>query len=207
LQKNIIGTWKNNFNYSITYYPDHTFIDSLILRIQLNDTSIIVKKGKYDITNSILTYDEFYIDTLIGQNQYDFFYWESAYEITIDNGILKRKQLDIFKNIGENKMNIWDKWESTSWFAQFNPNNNFETYNGRLIRRFYFIQDSNLCLFTGEIHNVVTDSIYENSSYYYVNYNPPRLSLSNSLFYFVEFKDQKMYWYYDDASGDLYKSN
>ena len=53
LQKNIIGTWQDNAKYTVTFSRNGAFIDSVYYFDQFVDTSIIVRKGKYNIDNSV----------------------------------------------------------------------------------------------------------------------------------------------------------
>lgn len=204
LQKNIIGTWQDDSDYRITFFTNGSFVDSIYFDPAL-DSSIIVRKGKYNINNSVLTLSEFYFDTIVTQSHIGFAILERAYEITIQNAILKRKSFLAFKNIGQNRMEIWDKWETTTWYAQIDAVDSSQTFYGSFNIEYLFIQDSNKCLQTNRLHNAVNDSIYEYSGNPNFTYNPPYLDISSDKDILVVFKSYKMYWYYYYVPKDLIK--
>lgn len=205
LQKNIIGTWQDNAKYTITFFQNGTFIDSMYYFDQFTDTSIIIRNGKYNISNSILTYTEFQYDTIITQSNIGFAVIERSYEISIQNSILIRKPFSVLDNIGNKRNEIWDKWQTSSWFAQIDAYNNQETYFGSYIIKYEFKQDSNKCIQTNIFHNSINDSIYEYSYYRNFNYTQPYLDISGDQDILVKFINNKMYWYYNYMPKDLIK--
>ena len=205
LQKNIIGTWEDNTKYTITFFPNGTFIDSMYYFDQFVDTSIIIRNGKYNISNSILTFTEFQYDTIITQSNIGFAVMERSYEITIQNSILKRKLFSVFNNIGLNRNDIWDKWETKAWYAQIDAVDSTQTFYGSYDIQYLFIQDSNKCMQTNIFHNVVNDSIYEYGGYPNFTYSPPYLDISSDQDILVKFINNKMYWYYSYIPKDLIK--
>lgn len=130
LQKNIIGTWENNNGYKITYYGNNTFVDTLVQIHPLVDTAVVVRSGKYSIVNSILSYDEFSIDTFVSKeiDMWGYNFYDSPMEIFINDRTLTRNYVMIFDNVGAQKTEVWDKWETKRWFAQYSLTNDAETY-------------------------------------------------------------------------------
>jgi hypothetical protein len=207
LQKNIVGTWKDNAGYIVTYFSNGTFTDSIFYFDQFTDTSIIIRKGNYNIANSVLIYSEFYFDTIITQSNLGFAAQEFSYEISISNSILKRIPFSVFRNIGQNRMDLWDKWETVSWFAQIDAVYSSETYHGSSIIQYNFIQDSSKCVKTTVFHNEINDSTFEFNSSQRITYNSPYLDINGYKNILVKFINKKMYWYYNYQPRDLFKVN
>lgn len=205
LQKNIVGTWKDNAGNIVTYFSNGTFTDSIFYFDQFTDTSIIVRKGKYNIANSVLTYSDFYFDTIITQSNLGFAVQELSYEISISNSILKRKPFSVFRNIGLNRMDLWDKWETVSWYAQIDAVYSSETYHGSFIIQYNFIQDSSKCVKTTVFHNEINDSTNEYINYSNFTYNLPYLDINGYENILVKFINKKMNWYYNYQPRDLIK--
>lgn len=205
LKLEIIGKWKDNNGYTITYEPQGKFIDTLYHYFE-NDTVIIIRNGKYNISNSVLYYTEFIVDTVISSGStIGVGMYEASYEIAIHNLILKRKALSILNNIGLNKNVLWDKWQTEKYYAQFEINNREATYHGKQIIQYEFKQDTNRCIETKTFQNAVNDSIDEYTYLYDYTYAEPYLDLSYYRNILVKFFDNKMYWYYDRNMNDLFK--
>lgn len=197
LKKNIIGTWKNNNNYKIIFYNNNTFIDTVVEIHPLGDTVIVVRSGKYNITNSILIYSEFSIDTLISREPYLFgyYYYDAPYEIQINERTLYRKYVQIFENIGNHKSEIWDKWETKRWFAQYSNYKNDETYYGDYTTTYDFIRDSSICIITYKYHNILNDSLFEYQTGAGITIRDDEVIFRYTLGHLVRFINTKMYMY------------
>lgn len=207
LQKNIIGTWENNNGYKITYYVNNTFVDTLVQIHPLVDTAVVVRSGKYSIVNSILSYDEFSIDTFVSKeiDMWGYNFYDSPMEIFINDRTLTRNYVMIFDNVGAQKTEVWDKWETKRWFAQYSLTNDAETYYGDLTATYDFIQDSGLCVITTVYHNVLNDSLFEYQTRAGIMLRYNEVYFYSSYAYSVKFKDKKMYLYAASGLSNLTK--
>lgn len=213
LQKNIIGTWVGNSGYSITFYSNGLFKDSIYFE-GIQDTSyynygLFIRTGRYNILNAVLTYSEFYFTQVITNSSKGMGVVSRPVEISIANNILKMKPFSLFNNIGDNKIEIWDKWETDEWYCQADASDSLslETFYGTYKKYYHFIEDSIQFLYTSIFHNLINDSIYTHDSKRNFSYNPPRLDLPVESDYniLVQFKNNQMYWYYDVTPEDLIK--
>lgn len=205
LKKNIIGTWKDNNNYSITFFHNDIFIDTMYISGPFADTAIVIRNGKYNISNSVLNLTEYQYDTVITESDVGFATFRQSYEISIQNSVLKRKPFSVFDNIGDNRKEIWDKWQTNSWYAQIVANNKPETFYGSYVIKYEFIKDSSECIETSIFHNSINDSVYEFTYYKAFDYRQPYLDISPYQDIFVKFINNKMYWYYNYILEDLIK--
>ena len=169
------------------------------------DTSILIRKGKYSITNSVLTHSEFYLDTIQTRSSFNYGILELSSEITIHNSIMTRKQFSEFNNVGQNQSDIWDKWETVSWYAQISVGNTIESFYGRYVFQYEFTKDSNKCFLVSKFHNAVNNSDSEDSTYLNFTYNLPYLDFSHQANILVKFINNKMYWFFNDQPSNLIK--
>ena len=211
LQKNIIGTWVGNSGYSITFYSNGLFKDSIYFE-GIQDTSyynygLFIRTGKYDISNSVLMLSEFYFTKVITEASIGMAYVSRPVEISITNNVLKRKMFALFYNIGEGKNTLWDKWESNEWLCQADAVDSLQNLYGTYKQIYHFVEDSSQYSHSSTFHNLINDSTYTYESKRNFTYNAPYLDLPVEADYnmLVQFKNNKMYWYYDGTPEDLVK--
>jgi hypothetical protein len=211
LTKDIIGTWKGESNYSITFFSNGFFIDSTYFEnnpdTSFNNFGLFIRTGKYNISNSVLTLSEFYFSEVITNASIWMAFVSPPFEISIANNILKMKPFTLFDNIGNNKRDLWDNWETNSWLCQADAFDSSQTFYGTYQQIYTFIEDSTEYLHTSKFHNLINDSSYVHSSSRSFTYNPPYLDLPVESNYnmLVQFKYNKMYWYFDVIPEDLIK--
>lgn len=210
LQQNIIGTWKDNNNYTVTFFPDGSFIDTSKFH---NPDSIspvyiyFIRKGRYTINDAVLAFKEFYFDTVITNVNVNHTSQSPLALISINNSVMRRKYFSQYDNIGRWGNDIWSTWESNGWYCSYyeDPfgeiNNRYGTYK----YTYQFFKDSSKCLFIYSFHDKVNDSTYSYKSLRDFKYTPPYLyippdSESPSE---VKIRDNKMYFYSNYLVSDL----
>jgi hypothetical protein len=211
LSKNIIGTWKGNSHYSITFLSNGFFIDSTYFLdnpdTSFNSYGLLVRNGKYNISNSALTLSDCYVSDFITGASIGMGFLSQSAEISINNNTLKRKKFTVFDNIGNNRKELWDKWETIGWYCQANTVDSSQNSYGTYKQIYYFVEDSSQFSHTSIYHNLIDDSTYTYETKRNFTYNPPYLDLPAEADYnvLVQFKNNKMYWYYEVMLEDLVK--
>jgi len=210
LQQNIIGTWKDDNNYTVTFYPDGSFIDTSLYYNRDSISQVIghfIRKGRYTINNSVLAFEDFYFDTVVTNLCMSNWYQPLPALISIDNSIMKRKNFSRFDNIGRFGKDIWSTWEQNGWYcASFvEPFGEIKNQYGTYKIFYQFFKDSSKCKFTYSRYDKVSDSTYKYLSLLDFKYAPPYLYIPPDSDYPTEirFRDNKMYWYSSYLVSDL----
>jgi len=212
LQHDIIGTWRNNLNQTITFFPDGSFMDTT--KFENFDSlsqiySYFVRRGRYIIDNSVLYLKEFYFDTVITNSNQGIYLNSRPVLISISNSVMKRKFFDEFENIGRWGNDIWSTWESNGYYCSVEthpfgiPKKNYGTYT----TIYKFTKDSSKCLLNYTVYNKANDSTYNHKSLRDFKYTPPYLYIPPGSEYPAEvnFRKNKMYWDYNFQAVDLVK--
>jgi hypothetical protein len=137
LQQNIIGTWKDNNNYTVTFFHDGTFIDTSKFNNPDSTSQVyiyFIRKGRYTINKAVLAFKEFYFDTVITNVNISYTSQMPLAQISIDNSVMRRKYFSQYDNIGRWGNDIWSTWESNGWYCMYyvdhfgEINNQYGTY-------------------------------------------------------------------------------
>jgi len=200
----LIGTWKDSQNYSITFYSNNTFLDSIYFE-GITDTSasnygLFIRRGKYNISNSILNLTEFHFDTVITKATLGLGMNSTHSEISIVNNQLRMIPFLIFYRVNNNGNDIWGEWTNNGWYCQrYTDTTFYKPICGPTVEKYIFYKDSSFCIYSKSNHNLYNDSTYSYTYNWDYSYTPPYLNIPASAYYNlkVNFDSVKMQWYFD----------
>ena len=214
LTSKIIGTWKDNQNYSITFYNNNTFKDSIYFDsnpdTSANNYGLFIRKGKYSISNSVLELTEFNIDTIITNSMIGMGMNSTHSEISIINNQLRMIPLLIFYKPDNYVSDLWGEWTNTGWYCQRDADTTlYKPIYGPTVEKYIFYKDSSFCTHSKSTHNLYNDSTYTYTANWDYSYTPPYLDIPAPAYYNlkVKFGSSKMHWYFDVPVWILNKMN
>ena len=204
LKSKIIGTWKDIRNYSITFYSNNTFVDSIYFE-GTTDTShinygLFVRSGKYSISNAVLELKEFHFDTLITKSIISLGMYSTHSDIAIENNQLRMVPFMVFNKTGAYKRELLGEWTKKGWYCQIDSDPSFwEPICGPTFEKYTFYEDSTNCRYTEIINNLINDTTYTYTLNWEYVYTTPYLDIPSPGYYnlTVKFDAFKMYWYFD----------
>ena len=180
--------------YYVQFFPDGTFIQKQFA--DRNNIGIFVvlyeRTGKYELEDSLIKLSDVKVnyDTSLGGIS---IIW-SDQEVSLVNGKISFKAVTIL-NAENNKNELWNYWKTIKLSYHYNDAIN-ATYTGRE-EYFYEFISSNPKVRWG--YDLIDGSPWPPSEYNSdYTYSPPLLYLFSEN-YQVEFKHNKMYWYYEHA--------
>jgi len=209
LRQKIMGLWKSQPNYSISFYLDSTFIDSIYFD-DISDTNyynygLFVRKGKYIIQNEILTLTDFYFDKVTVKSNIGMDIEEKMFKVSLNNGVLILTPFKLFYNVGQKKEQLCDVWETRGCWCGSSASIIEENFIGTYLKRYTFQKDSvDFYLYEKYTHSL--EGTQEYKSYQKFSFNNPYLYIDeNENKIRVEFKNDNMYWNYDYLTMYLFK--
>jgi hypothetical protein len=203
LRDQIIGNWNDDNNYSITFLNDGTFIDTIYFE-NIKDTSyrnygMFVRKGDYNINNTILSLTDFYFDEVNTQASIGYHMEPISYDLTYLNNNLTMKPVNIFESGSNNRQQLYGDWHLNGYYCVYSQEIDPKTSFGKTIKSYTFYSDSSKYSYKQKY----LTGVYSSSELYsyqgeYI-YNEPYLDLPISSAYhlLVKFNDDSMYWYYN----------
>ena len=118
----IRGNWNGQNNYSIHFFTDGTFKDRRMLfeydtnNDKMVESGFVVRRGKYNVENNILSLTEFYVDSIeMSGNMAGLSSVSTEYKIEIDKNILKMTRIAIFNNTEKSNNYLWGSWRQEGW--------------------------------------------------------------------------------------------
>ena len=204
LKREIVGIWTDNEGYTVEFYNDGFFRDTIGMTSSLNDSAIVVRNGKYNINNSILAQTDFTFEYVYLANLSGVGIKAVEFKILINNGIMQRQVLESFDNIFKSNKNIWGDWFKKYYFCQYSTDSTY--INGPFYgeEHYLFIQDSvkfrQIRQYEYPFSNV--DTAWIDYTYTEPYLNIPAFSYYNLN---VKFEDEKMICYFDYELNDLIK--
>ncbi len=192
----IIGTWKYPNYEIITFKSDGSFIDtSLALFTDKYETHYVLK-GKYTVNNSIIYFTDVslvYCKAADNSTVISFSTTIDPKAISFKNDQLNLESVKILEP-KDNSSTLNGKWEVLSWIGYY-ENSSQPKYNGGQMKETYiFNKDSMTYVYQNEFLFYTSMSSGSISSKY--NYNNSQLDFGYPLYFRVEYKNNKMYWYY-----------
>lgn len=150
LRAKIVGQWKAGPAWSYTFRADSTFVDSFFTPKQLPDTTIYkvvyVAKGKYLISNAVMTYPQMelaYADTsyLLPFNYmtYHIYY---HHKVEFKNEELILNYLEILSPVNSDGKVLSGKWEAENWITQLERRPAVTTLFGKIKKEYQFDETS-----------------------------------------------------------------
>ncbi|GEM_PF-2199377 len=182
------------------YYENHTFLEKNYI---LNDSDEKVfwykRTGNFKVEESILYKTDCVItgkqstEMMKGNFQIVF----NNVELSIMDGNLQFNRITELKNIEGNSEDIWGTWETIKWTYKYTGESN-PGYKGRQKYFYSFNKDSNKVHYGWKNIDMDDPETFEFHSDF--KYDKPHLELEGPGEYniSVSFKDDKMYWRYDD---------
>lgn len=205
LKKDIIGIWTNHDDYTVEFYNNGQFRDSIvIITLENQDTTTAVRKGKYYIKNSILKLTDFTFDYVHMVNLSGIGFKAIEFKILMNDRIMQREALESFDNVFKSKKNIWGDWFKNYYICEYSTDTT--SVNGPIygVEHYLFVQDSakfrKIIEYEYPLSNV--DTVWVDYTY-----NEPNLSIPAFGYYDVnvKFEDEKMIWYFNSELNDLIK--
>jgi hypothetical protein len=194
LQSSIIGSW-NLDNEKYMFCTDASFIDSAYTYVAGNNVLFYVRKGSYEINNSVLVlktdqwkfYDTTYVRglSILPDDQ----------EIEIENGKMSWKPVEVFTPKNKQNNGLFGEWETTKWVFRNTTETGYSFYCGKEKHYYIFKKDTTQMFFgwNNLEGNNIADANYE-SVYKYIF---PKLYLSELGVpsKIVKFKNGLLYFY------------
>lgn len=179
--------------YSLQFFPDGKFIQSQ--KENWYNNGLLVKfyerTGKYELEDNLVKLSDIkvnYNKSLGGIA----IIW-SDQEVSLVDGKIVFKGVTVLDG-KENNNELWNYWTTVKWAYIYNESPEM-IYNGREEYFYEFISDSPKVRWGWDYPDGKPWPPTEYKSNY--TYTPPELFLKNMVEnYLVEFKNNKMYWYY-----------
>jgi hypothetical protein len=204
LKKHIIGLWTDSQGYSVEFYENNFFRDTINMISPFNDTAIAVRYGKYSIRNSFLTQTDFTFKYVYLASFSGMAIGKNENKISINNNIMQWQGILSFSNVNKPSKEIWGTWTAKVYYCNYDTdssNINGPSYGNE---SYTFTMDSAKCQKFVEIEYPIN---YTNTAWLEYSYNPPYLNIPAVAFYNlkVDFEYDKMIWFYDNALINLVK--
>jgi len=207
LKREIIGKWTDSEGYTVEFYENGFFRDTIFTSMNhgtIIDTMLVVRFGKYSITNSILLQTDFTFEYVYLVHLSGIAIPKSESIISINNNHLQRKRIKSFSNSKIPMQEIWGTWLEDVYFCQYSTDSSF--INGPSYGKdsYTFVKDSTIFQ---RIVNYEYPVSYIDTGWYDYTYNKPYLDIPAFSYYNmkVEFESGKMSWYFDFELKDLIK--
>ena len=195
----IIGKWKANNYETLLLNSDGSFVDTSLAIFSDNPGVYVphsVVKGKYYVNNEILYFYDvnlMYAKAVEMSPTISFGIRLEPRVIKINESGLTLQIVKILEPIENNYPNLSGKWESTSWVGAYDKDIQPYFKGGEQKEVYHFYNDSLKVNYTSEYlfnttltnSNYLTDYDFDGVNFQYDN-----------LTYQVEFKNNKMYWYW-----------
>ncbi len=201
----IIGKWKGDNNYSITFFNNGKFIDTIYSEGNTNpsyrDYAMFVRTGNYKIDNEILYLNDFSFVEVNAQSVIGMVMIYISYEVSIDRNNLIMKPVNIFSPQSDNSNQLTGDWILNGYYCVYSQNIEPHTSHGQTTEEYYFYKDSS----TYKYNMKYLDGVYSLGSSSYnsqYTYNKPYLDLPTPSYYhvLVKFIGNRMFWYYNYSS-------
>lgn len=207
LRKNIIGIWTNHDDYKVEFYNNGEFKDSIVvITLENQDTTTVVRKGKYFINNSILKLTEFTFEYVHMVNLSGIGSKSMEFKIQMNDGIMRRQVLESFDNIFKSIHNIWGDWYKNYYFYEYSTDTIYVNGPSYGVEHYLFVKDSTkvrkIVEYEYPLNNI--DTVWIDYTY-----NEPNLSIPAFSYYDinVKFEGERMIWYFNLDLSDLVKIN
>jgi hypothetical protein len=188
--------YSDNF-FSIQFFSDGTFLEYVTdsRTSQQESQRLYTRTGKYTLDGNLLKLSDVNVDFNTSMHGISIIWYDQ--EVSLDAGkniVFKTVTVldaDNFKN------EIWNCWKTKKWVAHYVETTGI-IYNGKE-EYFYEFKQSDPKLRRGVNYPLGVPFIsYEYKTVFY--YTNPYLSIpSEAGNYLVEFKNNKMYWYFDNS--------
>ena len=205
LKKDIVGIWSNHDDYKVEFFNNGQFRDStIIITLENQDTTTVVRIGKYYIKNSILKLTDFTFDYVHMINLSGISFKAIEYKILIEDEIMQRQVLESFDNISNFNKNIFGDWLKDIYFCEYSTDTTYTNGPVYGLEHFLFIQNSTKFRKIVEYEYPISEV---DTAWVDYIYNEPKLSIPAFSYYDldVKFENEKMSWYFDANLDDLVK--
>ncbi len=198
----LIGNW-NNENYSITFFNNGTFIDTIYFE-NIRDKSYrsygrFTRSGTYKIENEILYLNDFYFTDIITNADIGMQMMYISYNINIANNKLILKPVNVFESDSSNTTELYGSWKLNGYYCVYDKALEQNPSNGSMIETYKFYKDSSKYIYSLKY----LSGIFALNPQYTVQdsfaYEKPLLDLPLKADYKINVKlnGNKMFWYYD----------
>jgi hypothetical protein len=197
LTSRLIGKWEATNYDIITFNGNGSFIDTALGLYNTNYETHYVLKGDYLVKNGIIYFTNVSLTYFKG--------WESpsiiSFSTMIDpkkvsfaNDILNMEPVKILEPSNNLDYSLNGEWQSIVWLGCYEKSSQPNFKGGQIKETYNFSSDSLICHYQTEFL-FQTNMQHENRNINY-NYNGSSLNLGYPPYYRVEFKDNRMYWFY-----------
>lgn len=212
LQKQLLGTWVSQYNSQTTvYHSNSTFIDSVFGAVDsIRYDLLYVIEGNYKIKDSLLIKSEIKIKYVLSgliSNNGLLLGFTTKY-LKFNNNKFTEYAVDAFDTCdGSVNDKIWGNWSRIVWICDSSLTN--PTYIGRIKVKYVLNKALNKATWWSESLDGNYFSFPDSSISNSVNYNHPYLDLygRGDDIIFVQFKNNRMFWWYDYEPYSFYRKN
>lgn len=185
--------------YYVQFFPDGSFVEQINTNLGLDGelVRLCTRYGKYKLEGSLIKVSDIQIDynsELGGVS----IIWSDK-EVYLDGGVIAFRSVTVLE--AENYKNeLWNSWKTIKQVFHYVDSPEVRMYNGREEYFYEFISADQKVKWG---HNFLDESPWSGTVYHSeFKYEPPLLYLKSMVEqYEVEFKNNKMYWYYKPFLG------
>ena len=197
LTSSLIGKWEATNYDIITFNADGSFVDTALGLYTNNYETHYVLKGKYSVNNSVVYFSDVSLTYFKGCESPSVISFSTAIDpkkVSFNNSNLNMEPVRILEPIDNSNNSLNGQWQAKIWMGSYENNSQPKFKGGQIKETFNFNSDSLNCLYQKE-YLYQTNMQPENRQINY-NYNGSSLDFGYPPYFRVEFKDNKMYWFY-----------
>ena len=194
----IIGRWEATNWEVITFNKDGSFLDAPLGSYSTGYEPMFIFTGKYTVRDAVVYFEDVTLAEVKGQNQPS----SGSLITTIDpkkivfhNDTLTIESVKVLNAIDNNGDSLRGTWECYTWVGSFEYKEKPILGGFQMKENYTFNNDSLLCSYKQQY--VYPTSIEPDTEKMKYNYSNAVMDLGYYPHYRVEFKDKRMYWFYN----------